>query len=409
MKNRFFFIVALLLAFGLFFGGLVWLNIQILDYVEAGEHFLVSWIRARAFLFSGQSPYSEAVLQDVQVAVYGRYALSGEYSYAFDAPFYKLFVYFPFALISNFKIAFAIWLGFAELALAGIGFLSVYLSDWKPSLLSGTLFYLSLFFSFYGFYPLFGGSGAVFTAFFLLLMLLAIREEWDEALGLLLLFGTFYPAKGGILFLLILVWLAYQGRWQVFSIAFMSMIMLGIVSFLILPSWLSAYYEVLSGTLNLRYGYLFSAFLMQFSSEYNVILAEVLRWLFLVILLAEWVRARARDFSHLLWVAALSLVLVPFFEMPVSAYFFSLFLFPLPLILKSIEDRWQHYARPFSVFVLLLTLTAWFGFSRYENNLLLLTFIPPLFLTLGLYWVRWWSLRAPRTWWDDAHNFKKPA
>lgn len=407
MKEKLFPIVALLMAFSLLFGGLFWINTQLLTRIDdAGEHFFVSWMRARSFITDGENPYSEAVMQDVQVAVYGRYAQNGEYSYALDVPLYKLFVYFPFALFSDFQIAFALWMTFSELALFAIGFLSVNLSGWQPSALSGILFYLTLFFSFYGFYPLLGGSGTIFAAFFLLLMLLAIREGWDEVLGILLLFGTFFPAKGGVLFLLILVWLAYHQRWSVFSIALMSVATLWIVSFLILPGWFSSYYEVLSGNLNLVYGFFLRDFLASYFPDTNILLSQILRWVFLSVLLLEWFNARQRSFEHLLWVAALSVVVVPFFDLPFSPYFFTLFLFPLPLLLKSIEDRWGSHARFFSVFVLVFVFASWFAFIKGESALPNLSFVFPALLLLGLYWVRWWSLRVPHTWWDEAQSFK---
>lgn len=407
MKEKLLFIVVLILGFVLLMGSLTWLNGQLIQQVDAGEHFLVSWTRARAFMLSGESPYSESVTQEVQVALYGRFATAGEYAYLMDVPFYKLIAYFPFAAINDFELAFSLWMSFAELALLGVGILSVQLVEWKPSFIRAVLFYVAVLFSFFGLYPIIGGSGAVFTAGYLLLSLLFLREGGDEAVGILLLFGTLHPAKGGVLFLLLIGWIIYQRRWRVFAILGMSYVVVFVISFLLSPNWLSQYYEVLSMGLIQEYGFMLAEFLENWMPENSDLAAQVVRWIFTLILLVEWFNLRKGGYARLMWVSALSIVVVPFFAIPVSPYFFTLFLFPLPLLFKNIEDRWKKTGPWVSVLLMLLMLSTWFVFLRVENAVQILTFAYPAFLVIALYWMRWWSLRLPHTWADELKKYQQ--
>ena len=405
MKGKLFFILTLVLGGVILFGGLTWLNMQLIENIDTGEHFLVSWTRARAFLLEGKNPYGEVVTQDVQVQVYGRYAQGDEYTYQMGMPFYKLFVYFPFALINDYELSFAIWLVFAEIALLGVGLLSVHLSGWKPSVLHNALFNLSVLFSFLGVFSIVGGSGAVFIALSLLIALILFRDEDDGLLGLLLLAGTFNPAQGGAFFVLLILSLLYKQRWQAFRVALMGVITLFIVSSLILPDWLSSYYEVLVAGL-VGYGVTLSDFLMLWIPEYSNIIADLVRWLVVAVLIIEWATNLRRGFSHLLWVAALVIISVPFLNISFSPYFLTLFFFPLPLVFKNIQERWPKASNWLIILFLLLLLSTQIIVQADQNTMQILIFAYSLVVLVGLYWVRWWSLRLPHTWVDDINRHR---
>ncbi len=407
MKEKLIPIVAIILALTLLLGGLTWLNRQLISRVDAGEQFIVPWMGARAFLFEQQTnPYSTPMAERVQIAIYGHRIQGDEYPHYLDIPFYKLFLYFPFALIKNFELALALWMSLAQIALFAVGFLSIHLTQWKPSPLNAVLYYLTLFFSFYGLYPVIGGSSTIFTALVLLLALLAIREGWDEVLGILLIFSSFYFAKGGLPFILLFFWIYTVKRSRVISVAMMSLVTVLIASFLLLPSWFMSFLSALLANSRADYGFLLRDLIALWQPSAANIITQVLFWALIVVLLFEWGSVRGKGFDHLLWTVAFSAVLVPFLNIHVSAYFYTFLFFPLALIAKIAEDRWA-YTRWLVSFFLLLILGAWGLFLRTENALQLLTFIFPGFLLVALYWLRWWYLSAPRTWADEADEFQR--
>ncbi|MBT7071145.1 MAG: hypothetical protein HN855_09985 [Anaerolineae bacterium] len=407
MKEKLLSATAIIVILAALIGSLTWVNYLVAPQFSGGEELLVPWTAARAFLVEGNSPYALATAHKAQIAIYGQVAEAGEYPYHLDIPFYLLFLYFPFALIDNFDLARALWMSFAEIALFGIGFLCVYLTQWKTSRILSTLFYLSLLFGFYGLYPLIGGSGLIFTTLILLLCLVALREGWDEILGILLLFGTFRLQNGGLLFLLILFWLFITKRWRVFAIALMSLSVLFIISYMLLPDWFMPFLRSTLANLRAEQGFLFSEFLQIWQPDRGNLIAQILRWSVVVALFIEWRAARGKDFPRLIWVAGLSLAFLPFLNLRVSPLSYSALFLPLALVFKIAENRWGKRARWGIGLILTLLLGAWGLFSRFENALQILAYILPAFLVLALYWLRWWFIRPPRTWVDETAKLYK--
>jgi Zn-dependent protease with chaperone function len=76
------------------------------------------------------------------------------------------------------------------------------------------------------------------------------------------------------------------------------------------------------------------------------------------------------------------------------------------LIVLLVWERWTRRRQWFPPLVLLMALLAPFWlydrFSRGGGRLYadLLIVLPPLASIIGLYWMRWWAVRAPRTWAD---------
>ena len=407
MKNKLLPTTGIMIGLALLLGSLAWLNIQIVSSrPDAGELFVAPWTGARAFL-DGENPYLERVAKRAQVSVYGRHAQTGEYPYYVDIPLYKLFFYIPFALIDDFEWALSLWMSVAEFALFGVGLLSIELSGWKPSAFNTVLFYLTLFCSFYGFYPVLGGSEVVFTALLLLLILFAIREEQDELLGVLLVFGTFNLAKGGLLFLLLLIWALIARRSRAISVMVMSLVTLLVISFLLLPSWILTYWNALSLNWEAGYGLLFNDLLQIWFPAFGDLIAQVLRWALVMVVVLEWFSARRGNFPHLLWFASLSICVVPFLNIYISPYFYSVLFLPFPLLSKISEERWGKVVRWVTGFSLILILSAWLLYGGTRYALQTLTFLYPVFLLLGLYWMRWWLLRSSRTWFDEIKMYQQ--
>ena len=132
--------------------------------------------------------------------------------------------------------------------------------------------------------------------------------------------------------------------------------------------------------------------------------------LLLVVLFVEWRDVRRKDFRHLLWTASLTLAVTPLLGIPVIPQDFVLLFFPLIFFLSILAERWSPRPGRWGVAGLVLIgilIGFWLitaslylaGASAALNNALALIF--PVLLVLGLYWMRWWAVRPPRTWSDS--------
>ena len=386
--------------FLLFLGLLFAINARITPHLSGGGEFRVAWQGTRNFLFEQKDPYSVKAAEAIQEEFYGRPAREGEYPYRLDLPLYMLFLYLPFALLEDFHLARALWLSFAEIAFLGVGFLSIRLTDWKASRLHLILFFLALFLSFYGIAALSFGASAIFTALIFLLALIAFAEGMDEALAALLLFGSLHAGEGGLAFLFILFLIFRARRWRVLSMMLMSLIALLGISFIISGDWFLPFLSSFLANLRAADGLLFSEMLQRWLPTKANLVSQVIKWGLLLLLLLEWRKTREQDFQHLLWTASLSLVLTPFLGVPLKATLYPFLFLPLALIFKTAKDRWQR-AEWLIAPLLLLLLSTEIILWKFPQSYSLLAYLYPFLLLIGLYWVRWWIVRPPRTWADQ--------
>ncbi|MCP4139379.1 MAG: hypothetical protein GY755_03655 [Chloroflexi bacterium] len=400
MKVKIISIAIVALIFAILIGVLFRINYTFTAQASGGESFRVTWMGARAFLFEQENPYLSESAIDTQIAIYGQPAEEGDYPYRLDIPFYLLIFYFPFAFIKDFTLARALWMSFAEVALFGVGLLSIELADWKPSRTNLTFFLLALLFSFYGLYPLLDMSVATFTALILLLALLMFREKEKEMLGFLLLFGTIHLQSGALLFFFLLFLIITAKEWRVFSIFGMSFVVVLIITLIISSDWVIPYASALRANLRVGQGFLFSETLQIWRPDDGELIANIIKWLALIALVLEWRTARGKDFSHLLWVASLSIVLTPFLNIRTTSALFPLLFLPFVLFLKTAQSRWKSVKWWAPIFAILL-LSSWALFLQSDHALEVLTYTFPAILLIALYWMRWWLIRPPRTWADQ--------
>ena len=397
IRSYLLFSLALILLIGILFA----INYAIIPRLPGGEDLRVPWMGARAYLFEEVNPYTAEFAREVQIEIYGHPAKEGEYPYRLDTPFYILIFYFPFAFIENFALARSLWMSFSEIALFGVGFLSIQLVKWKISRLHLTLFFLALFLSFYGVTPLLIGSNAIFKAFILLFALVALTENQDEILAVFLILGASYLVSGGLLLLFILFVLITSRRGGVFSVLAMSLIALVGFSLIIFPDWLLPFVGSLLANLRAEQGFLLSETLPIWLPDNGTLIAKIIQWVSIIILILEWYAVRGRPTQHTLWVASLSLAILPFLGIGITADLYPFLFLPLALILKNAQDRWAHRQWGVSL-ALLLLLTAWMIFLKVPHALEILAYIFPLLLIFSLYWIRWWTVRPPRTWADEV-------
>ncbi len=401
-------ILLVILAFAIL-GGLTWANTLYAHDHPGEKDFFVPWLAARTFLQYGNSPYSDPATQRAQVVYYGALADEGQDPLRLGIPFPVELFYFPFALVTDYALARGIWMTCLEIALVALAFLSLRLTGWKPA---RTLMPVLLIFSVlwvYGFLPLAGSRAVIFAALAVVGLLLALRDGRDELAGALLVVLFFKPDVSGFLVVFILWWAIYHRRGRILAGFLMTLAILLAFSFFILLDWFMPFIGGLISHFKFNPAITFGSI---FGSWWPVVgprLGWALTGLLLVIFFLEARDIRHKDFRHLLWTASLALAVTPFFGIPVVPEDYVILFFPLILFLSILAERWPRPGRwgVAGLVLLLVFIGFWLipvgllltGDSVVLNEVLALVF--PVLLVLGLYWMRWWAVRPPRTWSDS--------
>jgi hypothetical protein len=390
-------------------GGLGWANTRYASDNVGEKDFFVPWLAARTFLKYGDNPYGDPAAQRAQVVYYGRLADVGEDPLRLSVPFPVELFYFPFGLIPDYALARGLWMTCLEISLIALAFLSIHLTGWKPA---RTLLPVILIFSvlwIFGFLPIAASNAVIFVALAIAVSLLAIRDERDELAGALLVFPFFKPEIAGLLVLFVLWWAVYHHRGRILAGFFMALAILVALSFFILLNWFMPFIGGLISHVKYQPGFtpggIFTSWWPALGSRLGWLLTAVMA----VVFFLEWRAVRHKEFRHFLWTVSLTLAGAPLIGIPVNPHDFVLLFFPLILFLAILAERWSRPGRwGVSSLVLLVTL---FGFWLSDAGLVVaghadslnavLALVLPVILVLGLYWMRWWAVRPPRTWSDS--------
>jgi hypothetical protein len=397
-------LVALILVF---LAGLTWVNLTLVQRYPDGREFHVNWLAARGFIFDNNNPYGSQVARGIQRAIYGHAAGPDEYPYFPDYPFYILFIYLPFAYVADLSLARAMWMVVLEVALVGLAFLSLRLADWRPKRAVLASYLIFAFLWFYGLAPLLNGGLVILLALFFGCALLALQIGLDEIAGVLLALTTFKWEVGGLLLLFLMVRVTAQRRWRVLAGFFMTLFVLIAAATIFFPGWYVSFlravvtdYRVDVGVTTFR---VFQSWWPMVGRQLGIALTIVL----VVLLFLEWRAARYADFRRVYWTACLTLAATPLLGLRTDFKDFVTLLLPLTLVLAVAQERWRGGAWLAAALLLLVFAGPWLLLwqvvplhaGSLEAGMFLLL---PLSCVLGLYWLRWWTLRPPRTWLDEV-------
>ncbi|NWG05696.1 MAG: DUF2029 domain-containing protein [Chloroflexi bacterium] len=416
-EEIFLLIIALSLLAGLFV-----LNLHLARILPGRELLFLRWSAARAFWVEKTEPYGAEVAQRVQLIAYnGRLAYSDEFPFALSDPFYIILLYTPLALLGevvslfssslapyfDFNFARAFWLFLSELALIGIVLYSVRLSEWEPP----RWWFPALFgFGLFGYFSLNAlavGTPSIFLTFLYLSILLALRAGYDELAGGLLSLATYQWEVGGLFFLFVLILIFSHRRWGVLIGLAMAMFVLLAASFLANPGWGLPYIRgVLSNWYRTPFLNLASILDVWFPAiPFN--LGAVISLAFGVLVFFEWIGAVNSSFQRIFWVASLSLAVTPLVGFAIFPSNYVALIPAFILIISLVWERWSRNRNLTTLFVFVVASLVPFGLysqtSVVYNRLYtdLLSVLPPLGTIIGLYWMRWWVVRSPRTWADQ--------
>lgn len=392
--------------------GLFIANLSLSRTLPGGEWVFLRWSGARAFLIENIQPYGSEIAQRTQDVAYGRIAFSGEYGYVLNDPFYIVLLYTPLALLWDFTLVRALWMLLSEIVLVGIVVFTLNLSEWH---LPRWLYVFLLGFgvlSQFSLNALMTGTPTIFLTFLYVCILLALRSFSDELAGALLALVAYQWEVGGLFFLFILFFVFANRRWGVLGGFGMAMFVLLVVSFMVDSNWGLPYIRAVLADWfradNLTFGYILSTWFPTARVSIGNIVAIGLG----ILVFAEWVASIHAHFRRVVWTAALSLAATPLMGLPIFPSNHVVLILPFILILALVWERWQRRRVLFTLLVFLLVLIVPYALYLravyiYDQLVLdLISVLPPIAAILGLYWMRWWVLRSPRTWFDRLGDYR---
>lgn len=405
----------LLLAGGILVALLILLssaNLSLVRRLPDGGEFYLLRIGARSFLFDRIEPYSASVPEMVQEQVYGRKAQVGDEVYILDIPFHLMPVFFPLAFIPDALVARAVWMGLAELALLAFLLLARRLFERATSPYFVGLVIAFCYFSFYSWQSFLEGSLAFLLGLVYVSILLTLRAQLDELTGVLLVLSSFQWEVGGPFLLFIALSVFWAQRWRVFGGAGMLLFVLLAISFLLYPGWVMPFLRASWNNLRADFGISTREIFNQLWPGHGNTLGWTLSGVLLVTLGYEWSASRGSSFQRVVWVAGLTLAATPLLGFRSELDNLVVLLFPVSLLLMIVRDRWKRLGNGL-VWILLafifglpwLTGLGWFPSPGGKTQEFLFLFLPVVTL-LGLYWIRWWAIRLPRTWSDQILNLE---
>ncbi len=397
------------LVAGAVLGTLVGADIQLSRGLPGGAGFFAPWDGARTFLFQHSSPYGTDIAKAAQQIAYGRPAVAGENPYRLAIPFFVLPAYFPFALSADASTARGIWLFVNQVALVGMAFISLRLTEWHSSRLFQIAYALLSIFGFYSVAALLEGGPTILLGLLYPSILYAYHTGQDELAGALLVF-TLFAWEIGVLFVLLVLWKAiYDKRWRVLAGLLMMLIVLVIVAFMIYPGWVFPFVAASLAVVRSQFGTTSGAILLRLFPTQGVQATQALTVLLAILLLYEWAATRHADPRRFIWAGCLTLAVTPLLGLRIEITNLVVILPGLALIFAAVVSRWRRGYWLASLLLLIAFLLPWGWFVRWywmhdpHANDYLILFLP-VFTAVGLYWTRWWFIRPPRTWLEHVRS-----
>ncbi|MGB7873603.1 MAG: glycosyltransferase family 87 protein [Anaerolineales bacterium] len=396
-------IIIILALYGLGVG-----NYYLANFLPGGGEFYLLRTGGRAFMFDQLEPYSGSVPERVQELVYGSSAASGEDLYILDIPFHLLILFFPLGLFPEALMARAFWMALSEIALAIFIYFSFRLLDRRVPLIFIILLCVVEFTSFYAYRTFLEGSPAIMLGLAYVGIFLSLRAELDELTGALLVLSAFQWEIGGLFLLFSFFWVFWEKRWRVLTGAGMLAFILLVLSFFLYPDWVWPFLRAAWNSARIGFGFSVHDILGQLWPLYGSTLGWILTAVLIVTIGYEW-RAARGDLNRFVWASCLTLTATPLLGQNVEMDQLVPLTLPVMLIILISRERWRKLGNGIALLLLMFYFgVPWLLFTQgapqsigLKDDQVLFLFWP-VFAFLGMYWVRWWMIRPPRTWLDRA-------
>ena len=380
--------------------GLTWVNSNIPIKNPSADSFFIYWTGTRVLLKEGVSPYSEIASAIIQQFANLDFTETPKYALQVTYPLYAELFYLPFAFISDYTLARALWLTFLEAALVVTILVSLRTVEWKPGFILLGLVLICELFGYHTIGPLLSGSSIILVTCLVGMAFAAVKAGMDELAGILFALSTIQPLAVAALILFVLVWSAISGRWRLFVWLTGSLLVLIGSASLFMPDWVLQNARVI---INYPHANLLDTPGAALVASFPGVGAR-LGWAFTIllslVLLLEWWSSRGKDSRWFLWTAGLTLTLSPWIGIPSDPSNFVVLIIPSLLVFSRLDEHWGRRIRPLIVMGMLAVLVGFWVFfwGHIEDGIIArqypALFIPlPLITLVGLYWVRWWAVR----------------
>ena len=206
-----------------------------------------------------------------------------------------------------------------------------------------------------------------------------------------------------IVIVFVMIWAGSMKRWTLVW-GFLGVLALFIAgSSLLIPNWIFQYFRIILETISdIQIGTPRALFMYWLPG-----IGNQLGWLLTILsagfLIWEWRLAAGMNFRWFLWAAYLSLTLTNLIGLPTSIENQIALLPALILVLAVWDERWGMLGRWLIGFsIILLSIGLWWLVRYYRGENIppdlgpLTFFIVPVFMMVGLYWIRWWAIRSSR-------------
>jgi hypothetical protein len=378
--------------------GLTWANYCFASRNPGGYDFLARWGGARFLFTEGLSPYSETVALKIQTLYYDRVANPNDDQVLFAYPLYSLVFFGPFALAKDFVMARALWMTTLEVCVLMMAVLCLRLTRWNPGVVLLSFYFIFALLWYNSIRAIINGNIVAIVALLIPAALLAIRLGQDGLAGVLLALTMVKPQISILLVIFVVWWALWDHRWRLVGWMVGALICLILMGMVIIPDWLLQNLREMQ-----RYtGYsppttVGAAFALWWPSVGRQ-LGWVLTILLSVIVLGEWWLTHRKDYRWFLWTACLTLVASQWIGITTDPGNFLILFLPLILVYAVWEEQFRHRRR----WVIWITMIALFiglwvlflstlEYTTQPMQSPVMFFPIPIFLFIGLYWVRKWA------------------
>ena len=376
-------------------------NFRFSEELPGGDDFLGRWMGARYWVQEGISPYDPQVGRASQQLIYGRAVdrEAGEDIQDFLYPFPAMIFFAPFGALP-YTLARALWMTILEVSLPILALIGIAIADWKPRrvvLISLLLFSLLWY---HGTRAVIIGQFAVIEALLMAGALLAVKRGRDPLAGILLGLSIAKPQMAVLLIPFVFLCAAYARRWTIVTWGIGTIAGLLAVSVLLLPDWpIMWLQQLIEHPTYTVIGPPVEILADAFPSMSGVI-ALVLGGALLLYLLWEWAQAAGKPDRWFQWTAALTIVITNLVAFRTATTNYVVLLPVLCLVFAVLADRWGTRGDMVILIVMAAILIGtWALFlATIEGNVEHpVMYLPlPILTLLGLWWARWWAIRAVR-------------
>jgi len=338
--------------------------------------------------------------------VYERSAGPGENPFILDIPFSILLVFFPLSLIQNTSAALVIFQLLLEITVLWFAGTCIQLANWNPKIDLRITFFVLMVLNYFTIHSILEGSLSTLVIAGVAGLLLSLRIGRDELAGALVALLAFkWQITAPILIFVVLRVIRFR-MWRVAAGFAMLTFILSTISTFLYPGWTIAYLRALVNDWRADYG--FSTF-RSFTELFPIHGARVAWFVILlltIMVIIEWVRAQDANDLQVAWTSCLTLAITPLLGFRLEIQELTLLLLPATLILAVVNQRWIRTGSWTAISLMITFLfISWFAFNDYFNNIRIISahemfLFFPILILVGLYWVRWWAIRPPRTWLD---------